>query len=423
VSDLVERLRSAIGDEGLEVPETGVPIASPATEAEAQAVLRLATEAKAPVLPMGNGTKLGWCPPAERVELCVSTRRMAGVVSYEPEDGTVTARAGTSMNELAEIVRAGGHHLSPEVRSPDDSGTVLPHPTLGGVIAAGESGADRLRYGPVRNVLLGTRAVYSDGSAARSGGQLVKNVTGYELHKLHCGSHGTLGLITEASLRLFPLPRAGCGIVADLDSRERALQAARVVGDLPVRPVSVVVLRSTRESVAWKLRVYLAGLEEAVVWERDRVLEALQDVGARETTAAPSVNHEDAADDEYGGWPGCIHLSCRPTRIGPTIERLDAALRELCPNSRAQVHPLVARIAVRLIRSHQELDLDTALALRARLSEAPAVVQWRNPPAGFWEAVGPPEVDASGLELMRGLRAALDPAETFARGRLLGGTA
>ena len=153
------------------------------------------------MVPCGLGSKLGWTRPPPRADLLVSTRRLAGLLRHEPDDGTLSALAGTPMSELRAAALAGGHWLTPDVAAPRRA-------TLGGVIAAGQSGLDRLRFGPARHHVLGARVMLADGTIARSGGQLVKNVTGFDLHRLYAGSHGSLCVILEVALRLFPAPRA-----------------------------------------------------------------------------------------------------------------------------------------------------------------------------------------------------------------------
>jgi len=187
-----------------------IPMAAPETEEELIDLVREAREGGLKVLPIGNGTRLGGVHGCG-ADLLLSTRKLTGVVAYEPGDGTVTARAGTLMSELAEAISLGGHRLTPDVPRPAEA-------TLGGVLADSWSGGDRLRFGPTRHHVLGLRVLSSDGVVTKTGGRLVKNVTGFELHRLYAGSGGGLCLILEASLRLFA---AGSGALA-LRAAQRA---------------------------------------------------------------------------------------------------------------------------------------------------------------------------------------------------------
>ncbi len=175
-----------------------LPVAAPATVEQAIEVLRLARGERWTILPLGAGSKLGWARPPERCHVVLSSQNLRGITAYEPADGTLTARAGTPWSELVQATRA-RHHLSPELAG-------AARATLGGALGAGASGLDRLRYGPLRHQVLGIQALQADGSLVKSGGRVVKNVTGYDLHRLWCGSHGTLCFLLEATLRLYPAP-------------------------------------------------------------------------------------------------------------------------------------------------------------------------------------------------------------------------
>lgn len=125
---------------------------SPADEDELRATLATGAAHGLRVIPCGFGSKLGWTALTRDPALLVSTRRLSGVVSYEPADGTLSARAGTTMAALRERVLAGGHALTPDVPAAERA-------TLGGVVAAGQSGFDRDRHGPVRHHVLGARVM------------------------------------------------------------------------------------------------------------------------------------------------------------------------------------------------------------------------------------------------------------------------
>ncbi|MCB9916212.1 MAG: FAD-binding oxidoreductase [Planctomycetes bacterium] len=236
----------------------GLPVASPADEAEARALIELARADGLRLAPLGCGSKLAWAPPPARVDALLGTRRLAGVVEFVPGDGTLTARCGSTMAELAALVRAEGLELTPDVPRPERA-------TLGGTLAAGASGPDRTRHGAGRLHVLGTRALLASGEVAKSGGRLVKNVTGYDLHRLYCGSFGSLALLLEASLRLFPAPEARRAAGFALDELGAALELARALhaARLPLRALTVTNARDA----AWWVHVELVG--RAAQLERD----------------------------------------------------------------------------------------------------------------------------------------------------------
>jgi len=233
-----------------------LPLVAPQSEAGMAEFLRAAATDGWKLVVVGNGSKLSWYPAPANVDVILSSARLSGVSAYEPEDGTLSAWAGTPLLELEETVRAGGHHLSPEVPRPESA-------TLGGVVASASSGFDRLRYGAVRENVLGLRVALPDGKVVKSGGRLVKNVTGYDLHRLLCGSHGTLGVITEVSLRLYPWPVAAGLLSASYATREEALSKARKALACPVHPVAIVV-SDLGPGESHRLELFLAGREDVI---------------------------------------------------------------------------------------------------------------------------------------------------------------
>jgi FAD/FMN-containing dehydrogenase len=175
------------------------------------------------VVPTGAGThrEVGGPVPAG-----IEVRAPAGIVAYDPAELTITARAGTTIAELREVLAAAGQMCPLDPR--DDVATV------GGVIAAGLSGHRRLRYGPVRDTLLEVRLVTAEGNLVRGGAPVVKNVTGYDLPRLIVGSLGTLAVIVQATLRCRPRPAATAWATVDAVPdfvRERAFAPSTLLWD------------------------------------------------------------------------------------------------------------------------------------------------------------------------------------------------
>ena len=153
------------------------------------------------VLPCGCGSKLGWGGLAKDVDLVVSTQCLNRVIEHAVGDLTVTVEAGVKFADLQDLLLKSGQFLPLEPAYPQDA-------TIGGIIATADSGSLRQRYGGVRDMLLGISFVRSDGQIAKAGGRVVKNVAGYDLMKLFTGSYGTLGILTEATFRVYPVPEA-----------------------------------------------------------------------------------------------------------------------------------------------------------------------------------------------------------------------
>jgi glycolate oxidase FAD binding subunit len=164
------------------------------------------------VVPLGGGSHadVGGAlavPPHVQARNVVEVRAPAGIVQYDPAELTVTAGAGTTVGELAAVLAEAGQECPLDPRSPAA--------TLGGVMASGLSGPRRLRDGPLRDRLLEVRFVTADGRLVKGGGPTVKNVTGFDVPRLMVGSLGTLGVITQMTLRCRPLAAASRWAVSD----------------------------------------------------------------------------------------------------------------------------------------------------------------------------------------------------------------
>jgi hypothetical protein len=222
------------------------------------------------VLPIGAGSQLAWCRPdalddPANAPIPISLMHLAGVLEQIPGEGTVTAQAGTPWRDLAQAVEQSGECLPADLPGATTS-------TLGGILGAGRSGPNRLRYGPLRHHVLGMQVMLSDGTLAKSGGRLVKNVTGFDLHRLYTGSRGTLAIILEASLRLMALPErewSFCIPVADCASGfTKALEIQQAMPRL-----HWLVLTRTQSEL--RLQGGLAGRASQVKTDQERVLTAL----------------------------------------------------------------------------------------------------------------------------------------------------
>ncbi len=399
-----------------DLPE--LPLAAPRELDHWREVLRCAERERLALWPVGLGSRLSWGRTPARVDLLLSSAAFSGVVSHEPADGTLTARAGTTMSELAARAADGGHHLSPESPAPGRS-------TLGGTLAAGASGLDRLRHGPARHQVLGMRAFHADGTLVKSGGGVVKNVTGYDLHRLWCGSQGTLCALAEVSLRLYPLPAEQALVRASFDRREDALELAREVARTPLAPVALVV-HDRGAGGAWELELVLAARAEVLRFELQRALELLPGAetlsGPAAAAARARLRDLELVDGGQGG-PGRwapLWLACRPSRLGAVLAALDRATREQGLRARIACHPLLATTAVDLEGPGRDASGgERLLALQQALSGAGAELAWRDGPAVLrrpLEALDRPTGPTGAGALMRRLKQALDPTGVFACG-------
>ena len=193
---------------------------APATREELGAALAAAAEAGTPVRLRGAGTKLGWPPAAPPGAIELSTTGLNSILEHNAGDLTAVLEPGVLLADAQALFAKESQRLALD---PPDAGA-----TIGGVVASGDTGPLRGRYGGPRDLVVGMRVALSDGTLAKSGGKVIKNVAGYDIAKLFAGSFGTLGAIVELSVRLHPLPpetSSALGESADPDELARGAAA------------------------------------------------------------------------------------------------------------------------------------------------------------------------------------------------------
>ena len=171
----------------------------PSTVTELADIVQTATAQQQAILPMGSGSKLHWGSLGKPVAQVVSTSALNRVIDHDVSDLTVTVEAGVKLQDLQNLLQGDRQFLPIDPAYPE-------HATLGGILATADTGSWRQRYGGLRDLVLGVSFVRWDGQVAKAGGRVVKNVAGYDLMKLLTGSYGTLGIVCQMTLRLYPWP-------------------------------------------------------------------------------------------------------------------------------------------------------------------------------------------------------------------------
>ena len=216
-------------------PGTGSPPSRvrPTSLAETAAALEAAASEQQSLLFTGAGTALQWGAPVSRTDLVVETTGLDRLVSHAPEDWTVGVEAGMPLAQLQQLLAPAGQWL------PLDAPTERAGATLGGLLAGGDAGPRRLKYGGLSDLVIGATLVMADGSVVRTGGDVIKNVAGYDLAKLMAGSLGAFGLVAQLNLRVHPLPESTATLALETADATQALVAARAVMRSPLEPVAV----------------------------------------------------------------------------------------------------------------------------------------------------------------------------------------
>jgi glycolate oxidase FAD binding subunit len=399
-------------------------VAAPASLDEASALLATATEHDLAVVPRGSGTAVGWGAPPARCDLLIDTLRLDRVVEHEAGDLVVRVQAGVTMADLAAVLSSAGQQLALDV--PPANGVRAASPTIGGVLATGAAGPRRLRYGTPRDLLIGITVVRADGTVAKSGGKVVKNVAGYDLGKLYTGSYGTLGLITEAVFRLHPLPATSVFVTAGYAGLEAAAQAVAAAAGSDLAPAAIEIDRPARDGLI-SVAVLLEG-DPAGVAERAAELRGVLGAGTAVADRPPPWwGSLDTAD------PTVIRIAFWAAALPGVLAAVDSAA------SAAGLDPVIGgSAAAGVLRAVLGRDAvpGAVAGFLTGLRDALAGLE-----PGFAGGEGPPArasavvltapaavrdtVDLWGpvpaLALMRALKDQFDPGHVMAPGRFAGG--
>lgn len=216
---------------------SGYVIVYPKTEEEIVSLLKYANSNGKKISIISGGTKRGFGGLVEYFDILLSLKNYKGVVEHTVGDMTLTVRPGTTIKELQDYLAKTNQKISLDPAWPE-------YATIGGVIASNESGPKRLRYGSARDIVIGLRVVYPDGTVIRSGGKVVKNVAGYDMNKLFIGSMGTLGVLSEITFKLLPLPKYESLVLLSFsEGSENEIKSFAVkLLDSILEPVSVELL-------------------------------------------------------------------------------------------------------------------------------------------------------------------------------------
>jgi glycolate oxidase FAD binding subunit len=379
-------------------------VCSPSSQEEAAAVLAVADEHGAAVVPWGGGSQMPLGMPPARYDLALDLRRVDRVVEHEPADLTVTVEAGIRLSELQRRLGERGQWLP--LDPPVEAGA-----TIGGLLAANSSGPGRVAYGTARDLVIGMTVALASGEVVKSGGRVVKNVAGYDMAKLHIGALGSLGVILQVSFKVAPLPPAPRTLRVSSSSASSLLALAAEVSAAGLATNGLVL---SSGSDGWRLDLRFAG-SEAAIDRSSRDLDALArraGFGVEDTSAA-QWDEATAACRPDGASSVVAKLSFPPKHLSVLVQSLSGARPQAIaafPSVgvawvRWPAPPLAAEI-VGLRKASQSLG--GALVIEAAPSKLKRAV-------GVW---GEPRGD---FPLMRRLKQEFDPKSTLNPGRYLGG--
>ena len=398
------------------MPDAGAP----EDEAGVVAAVCEAGARREPLLVEGRGSKRSMLRPVQAAR-SLSTRNLVGVTLYSPTELIVSARSGTTVAELESHLEAGGQMLVAE--PPDLSGVlgVAGPQTIGGLVAANLSGPRRVAWGATRDHVMGLRAVNGAGELIRAGGRVLKNVTGLDLCKLLSGSHGTLGVLTEVTLKVLPRPElTGSLVLSGLDARRGVAALSAAMGSpfgvsgtawLPARAAARVLGLADHGDVAV---IRIEDFAPSVAYRLDRLVDLLTEYGVsarldHEASVAVWRAIRDATPLEVAEGDAVWRVSVRPSAGPAVVEAIEAAGGR-CFLDWGGGLVWVAGLA----------SLHDAVMAAARAGGGIWMVM-RGPEAMRAAVdVVPPEVGAL-ARITRRVKAAMDPAGILNPGRVFGG--
>jgi glycolate oxidase FAD binding subunit len=365
--------------DGLEPRRVERP-SSPEQLADALCTAAAAGEA---VIPIGSGRALGLGDPPERFDVALETRSINRLLELSRADLTVSVEAGMTLEDLNSELAAAGQFLPLD---PFNS----PGHTIGGLLAAGLSGPLRLRYGSPRDFTIGLRVALPDGRLASSGGRVVKNVSGYDLNKLHQGALGSLGVIVAASFKVYPRPLHQLTVETEAGGPDEVWSAAERALSLSMPPAALEI--STEGRGDFHLLARFEGSSKGV--ERTAA-----ELGWRQADAALWAAHATRASDHWA------RISVPRRSLPELVRAIPAGQAWWCSPGVGVAHWPEARVAeqVAALRAAAEHAGGSLVLLAADVELKRQVGAWGTAPAT--------------LPLMEELKNAFDPKHALSPGR------
>ncbi|HEV2326770.1 MAG TPA: FAD-binding oxidoreductase [Terracidiphilus sp.] len=405
---LLAPLGCIVGQDHATLREGSIVVA-PGDVGQLAEVLRFASANGLAAMPAGGGTKLGWGNPVA-ASIQLNMRRLARVREHAWQDLTCTVEAGCTWTAMQDELAQHGQMVALDALWPERA-------TVGGIIATNDSGALRLKFGGLRDLIIGMTVVLADGTVAKSGGKVVKNVAGYDLHKLMIGSFGTLGVIAEVNFRLHPAEQcaqswsviARNGAAADPATFAEGLLA---LIDSQMTPSGVQLRVSTKECA---LDIRIAGPAECLAEYDAKIRSIFEDFIVSAADDAIWQRRQQIFDS---GYELVLKISVISSELCPVLSELQkwAAADGVDLIAVCQATGLMT-IG---LNSHPDLGVRFLDRLRSRVeSFGGSAVALRIPDAlrGSVDAWG---TQSNALPLMREIKRRFDPGCILNPGRFVG---
>jgi glycolate oxidase FAD binding subunit len=391
--------------------------------------VRQANSERTAIVPWGSGTRqyIGAAP--SRYDIALDLKGMNRIIEHNPADLVVTVEAGVTLASVQEALAQHGQTL------PWDP-PVTGNATIGGLLASLASGPLRLGYGPPRDWTLGMRVVLGDGRIVKSGSKVVKNVAGYDSHKLHLGALGTLGIIAEVTFKVASPLQAHRSVLLPVANSAQALQAIKQFRANPIGPISLLALNQAQTQAFSRLdgivdrpEAYLviaryAGIEAAVERQVATALERCAGLGTKQASVV-----DDQTDGELwqalaqiaaGNQSGLLlRAGAQPKQLAEVARVLETTADQHAWNSAITLYGGVGLTYARWQISQDAVEVAAALAQARAALPANAHLVVEDAPLGLRDQLDIWGKPAETIGLMRGLKAQWNPNDLINPGRYL----
>ena len=412
---LQQRLRSVLGDDAVtdasavlaaHAADGMMPrvVITPASTEQVGAALSLCAEARAAVIPWGGGTAMALGNPPRRADVVLRTMGLQRSIEHDAANLTISVQAGMSLAVLQSTLAREKQFAALDPPLPVSA-------TVGGTIAANLNGPRRSSYGSVRDLVIGAKMILASGEQIKAGGKVVKNVAGYDLCKLLVGSLGTLGIITEVTLRVAPLPETAAVFVAD-GTLPQMQQFAGELARSPLLPATVLLLGENR-SARWRMAVVCEGFASSV----QRHLRDLKALGERTGIEVPATEQpggvlwQTLRDFPLQRGRLIYRVTIPPAVLFEFIEQLEVGTAE-------EISADVSMGTVWLASDESALARFPQIAALARERQGHAIL-FTAPPA-FKRGINVWGSSPATLPLMRAIKREFDPDDLLNPGRFIG---
>lgn len=404
-------------------------VVTPATVEEVAGVVALANQHEVTVMARGGGSRMHLGAIPEPFDVLIETKKLTRLLEHEAPDLTCQVEAGITLADLQAQLATKGQWLPLD---PPNAAQA----TIGGLLASNASGPKRLRYGTARDLVIGLRVVQASGEIARSGGNVVKNVAGYDLNKLYIGSLGTLGVIVEVNFKLQPIPADERTLLLTFSNSQDALQTVTAVLGSLLTPSAMELIDAgaardmsdffglNLPSNGYTLALDFEGSQATIERQMDEARLIARSSGALlgdDLVGSDQEQFWNAVREHSEGSVTC-KAAILVSQTGQYLQKLNEVCRRHKLEGAVIAHAGNGILYIELRPGDATARLVKAIAeLRQQAQEARGSLVVEHCPVDLKRRIDVWGEPGSSFRLMQRLKEQFDPKGTFAKGRFVGG--